>query len=405
MRLAVASPFLDRQHGTERCIVEQVERLALKYGWEVHLYSQSIRQVDCVCYSGALQQQRDGSIYWHKISSISGPHLIKYIWWMFANHLRRWFERGLSNVKADLTYSPGINCLDADVIVVHIVFHELYSSVSSDLRLRQVPISSWHLATHRKLYYQVAMFLEKRVYRNPRIRLVAVSNRVAQHLKIHFGRTDVAVIPNAVDTSQFTPEARLERRDTIRRQFSYSDEDFVLLLIGNDWANKGLDPLLRALDLLADLPLRLLVVGEDDPRIHRQLIARLFSQTKVRFERPATEVLSFYAAADAYVGPSMEDAFGLPIIEAMSCGLPVIASSHAGASELLREGETGLILSNPRDASEIARLIREIYTDSSLRTRLGRAAAHYVQTSCSWDHNVQKTRQLLEAILQDKQSG
>ena len=189
----------------------------------------------------------------------------------------------------------------------------------------------------------------------------------------------------------------------MRRFFNYSDEDFVLLLIGNDLRNKGLDHLLQAVTLLSDLPLRLLVVSGDDPRIYQPWADKLSCQGKVRFASPSADVLAFFATADAYVGPSLEDAFGLPIVEAMACGLPVIASVHAGASELIRHGETGLLLSNPRDTSELAQLIRKIYADGSLRRRLGLAAAQHVQRNCSWDRNVEKTRDLLEGILRDRQ--
>jgi glycosyltransferase involved in cell wall biosynthesis len=405
LRLVVASPFLDRQHGTETCIVEQIERLALHYEWEVHLYSQRVEQVRGVNAVATPDKQARGSIVWHRISTVPGPHLSKYIWWLFANYFRRWRDRRSGEINTDLTYSPGINCLDADAIVVHIVFHELCSRISSELRLRQAPIRSWHLVIHRKLYYALAKILERKIYRDPRIRLVAVSNLTARHLRTYFDRTDVVVIPNAVDTSRFTPKKCLEKRDAMRQLFNYSAGDFVLLLIGNDWKNKGLGPLLRALAFLGDLPLRLLVVGVDDPRPYKPWVAKLPSQNQVRFEAPSPEVLSFYAAADAYVGPSLEDAFGLPIIEAMACGLPVIASVNAGASELIRDGETGLLLSDPRDASEIARLIQKIYADGSLRRRLGLAAAEHVQANCGWDQNVRKTAEFLKAVARDRQKG
>src|SRR5207248_8093491 len=61
------------------------------------------------------------------------------------------------------------------------------------------------------------------------------------------------------------PISRLAKRSPTRQSFGYSDDDFVLLLIGNDWKNKGLDFLLRAFALLCEIPLRLLVVGSDDP--------------------------------------------------------------------------------------------------------------------------------------------
>src|SRR5207248_294331 len=159
---------------------------------------------------------------------------------------------------------------------------------------------------------------------------------------------------------------------------------------------KGLNQLLRALAII-EIPIQLLVVGKDDPGLYRSALRQLRLDDRVRFPAPCADVLSFYAAADAYVAPSLEDAFGLPILEAMACGLPVIASIYAGASECVRDGETGLLLSDPRDPSEIARLIQKLFTDGSLRRKIGLAASLYVQANCSWDQNVSKTRGFLEA--------
>jgi UDP-glucose:(heptosyl)LPS alpha-1,3-glucosyltransferase len=174
----------------------------------------------------------------------------------------------------------------------------------------------------------------------------------------------------------------------------------VLLLIGNDWKTKGLDTLLRAIALLKDLPLRILVVGNDEPSLYRPLVDQLALQDRVRFAKPSLDVVSFYAAADLYVSPSLGDSFGLPILEAMACGLPVIASPNTGASEILREAQTGFILRDPKDQVELASLIRRIQADDTLRLSMGTIASHYVMTNCSWDDNAEKTRELLESTLE-----
>jgi len=340
LRLAVVSPFLDRQHGTELCIIEQIERLARKDHWDIELYSQKVSQLNGVRPASTVPPSESGGIRWHQVSDIPGPHLLKYLWWFFANYWQRWRDKRSGRVHPDLVYSPGINCPDADVIVVHIVFHEFYERVRAELALHRLPLQIWPRVVHRKLYYKLATFLERKIYRDPHVRLVAVSALVAAQLKSRFQREDVTVIPNAVDTLRFTPEARIAKRDVSRQSFSYAEHDFVLLLIGNDWKKKGLDTLLKALALLPDLPLYLLVVGSDDPNFYRPLLDRLGLQDRIRFERPSSDVLSFYAAADLYVGPSLEDAFNLPILEAMACGLPVIASANAGISEMIRDGET-----------------------------------------------------------------
>ena len=121
---------------------------------------------------------------------------------------------------------------------------------------------------------------------------------------------------------------------------------------------------------------------------------------RIRFEKPSADVLRFYAAADLYVGPSLEDAFNLPILEAMACGLPVIASNQAGSSELIRDGETGSILSDPQDDLKLAQLIHEIYRDKKLRHSIGEAASRYALANCGWKENTENTRKFLENALE-----
>lgn len=397
MRLTVVSPFLDRQHGTELCVTEQIERLVGQYHWTIELYSQKVSQLSRVRPASEASQNSTGSILWHKVSDIPGPHLFKYLWWLFANHWQRWWDRRSERVRPDLVYSPGINCLDADVIVVHIVFHAFYERVRPELALSRVPLQSWPRLIHRKLYYKLVMYLERKVYRNRGVRLVAVSSLVAAQLKSRFQREDVMVIPNAVDAVRFAPEERIAKRKVSRQSFSYSENDFVSLLIGNDWKKKGLDTLLKAVASLIDLPLSVLVVGRDDPNFYRPLLDQLALRDRVRFEKPSADVLSFYAAADLYVGPSLEDAFNLPMLEAMACGLPVIASVQAGASENVRDNETGLLLLDPRDPVQLVQLIRRLFDDVELRRRIGEAASRYVRDNCNWDENVARTREFLEA--------
>ena len=398
----VVSPFLDRQHGTELCVIEQLERLSSTYHWTIELYSQRVEKIKGLRSDADPEEPSQGVLRWHKLPGIPGPHLLKYLWWFFNNQWRRWLDRHSGRVRPDLVYSPGINCLDANVIVVHIVFHAFYQSIRAELALHRLPLESWPRVIHRKLYYQLIMFLERMVYRDPSVRLIAVSSLVAQKLKTIFGRTDVAIIPNAADTARFTPELRQARRVESRGLFHFQEEEFVILLIGNDWKNKGLDTLLRALTKLGDLPVRALIVGSDDPGTYRITIEQLGLHERIYFQTPSSDVIRFYAATDVYVSPSLEDAFNLPIVEAMACGLPVIASIHAGASENIRDGETGFLLQDPRDSQQLAQLLRRTADDPGLRSRVGAAACRYVQANCTWDSNVSKTHEFLEATCRNR---
>jgi len=397
LQIVVVSPFLDRRHGTELCIIEQIERLSSKYGWGIHLFSQHVESVNSLLTEDPTNTAT-GFIRWYRVSDISAPHLLKFLWWFFANRaVRKSALKRLEN-RPLLVYSPGINCLDANAITVHIVFHELHARIRHELPLLKVPVSRWPVTIHRRLYYKLIMALERRIYTDSKVRLAAVSKLVSAQLEKHFGRTDSVVIPNAVDTVIFNSEARLARRSVSRQSLGLAEGAFVVLLIGNDWKTKGLTQLLRALAII-EIPIRLLVVGKDDPGPYRTALRKLRLDARVRFLPPVADVLSFYAATDAYVAPSLEDSFGLPILEAMACGLPVIASVQAGASENVVDGTTGYLLRDPMNHAELADLIRRLASDKSAAQQIGAAAAQFVKSSVSWDHNVSATREFLKNAL------
>jgi hypothetical protein len=165
MRIAVISPFVDKKHGTERCLAELIERLVCEYQCEIHLYAQHVEDV-------TVERMRKGSnpqgpgIRWHKVLSIPGPHLVRYIWWFAANTLLRWWHRRSGKVSPDLLFSPGINAWDVEVVHVHIVFEEFYQRVKNQLRFRSTPPLSWPVLLHRRLYYGLVGWNYKSILRN-----------------------------------------------------------------------------------------------------------------------------------------------------------------------------------------------------------------------------------------------
>jgi UDP-glucose:(heptosyl)LPS alpha-1,3-glucosyltransferase len=172
-------------------------------------------------------------------------------------------------------------------------------------------------------------------------------------------------------------------------------------LIGNDWKKKGLDTLLEALALCHELPVRLLVVGKDSAKAHQQRCEELHLESRVNFLAPSADVMQFYAACDAYAGPSLEDAYGLPILESMACGLPVIVSAAAGASEIISDGENGLLLANPRDARNLARLMRRLCSSQELCRALGEAAEKTAARE-SWEAHAARSYEHFSQIIASK---
>ena len=393
---------MDKQHGTERALVELLERLARDYGVEIHLYAQRVADLTLSDSSEVPPSgSAEGRIVWHKVPSIRGPHLLQYLWWFFANRLIRWFDVRFGRFSPDLVYSPCINSSDANAITVHIVFCAFYEEVRPQLRFSNTSPLRWPLLIHRLIYYRFIMALEHRIYARPQVALSAISTLAATHLERFFGRSDAAVARYGVDTKQFSSQACLARRDIARSLLGVSPSEFVFLLIGNDWKNKGLDALLEALTECTDLPVHLFVVGKDQREPYIRQCERLQLGARVNFLNPSADVLQFYSAADAYLGPSLEDAYGLPILEAMACGLPVITSIAAGASEIIRHKENGLLLQDPRDVKTLAQLMRELCVSPDFARSLG-AAAERTAAAQSWDAHAARIHEQFVQILSAK---
>jgi len=383
-RIAVISPFLDKQHGTERCVAEQVERLSRRY--EVHVYSSRVDDVNLSC-----------ALVWHRIPALPGPHLVAYCWWFIANHLWRWWDRRFHGMRFDLTYTPGINCLDADVISVHIIFAELRRQGRDGLSLRLNPLSSWARLIHRRLYYRLIMKLERVIYSRKRFLLTAISRKTAKNLK-RFGPCEIPVIYYGLDPEQFNPGNCSRWRNQSRNLLGVPETALCLLFVGNDWKNKGLITLLEAAGYLRSANIRLLILGRDDPTPYQSAIKRQGLEHRTVFLPPRSDVEFYYSAADAYVSPTLEDAFGLPALETMACGLSVIVSSRAGVSEIITDRVDGLVLKDPEDVACLADMISELHNHPALRQILGGNAARTAR-QYTWDRNAAQLSSLFEQAI------
>lgn len=372
-QIAVVSPFLDKRHGTERIAVEWITRIADEF--DVHIYSQRVDDLDL------------SKVTWHRIPKLPGPHIFNFVWWFGANHVWRFFNRYCRGLDHDLTYSPGINCFDADVISVHILFAEFLERVRSELEFSKNRLGSWPRLLHRRFYYELLIRLERVIYTKSRTHIVLTSRRSAAEFKRLYARHETfPVIEAGLDHQLFNPARRLSIRGAARQELEIADRKFVLLLIGNDWRKKGTLTLLNAVARIRELPIHLVVVTAE-VRDVSQLVRTVGSlDDRVSVLPVRSDVEFYYAAADAYVGPSLEDTFALPVAEAMACGLPVIVSASAGASEIVTHGSDGLILENARDAGRLTELIVQLYGDEALCRRLGHGAVTTAQ-KYTWEEN------------------
>lgn len=386
--VAVVSPFLDKSYGSERIVVEWLSHLPDTF--DIHIYSQHVEDLDLSRFT------------WHRIPKLPLPHLLNFLWWLAACHLWiGWHER-FRGLRHDLIFSSGANYPGADAICVHIVFAEYVRQVGLETSLLRNPVWHWPRLLHRKLYYGIACLLESRAYANPNTVLVVNSGKTARELACHYGRSGaIPVIYLGIDHSVFGAARRVALREAARRELGLARDQFVLILVGNDWLNKGVPVLLDAIERLQELSIHLLLVSREVPSRWSKIVTDKGLKGRVRLLPPRKDIESYYAAADVYAGPSLQDAYAMPPAEAMACGLPVIVSAAAGVSEIITDGVDGLILKDARDAVGLAAMIRRLYEDSEFRNRLGERAAETAR-KYTWESNGRELAAILHEILRRK---
>jgi glycosyltransferase involved in cell wall biosynthesis len=198
--------------------------------------------------------------------------------------------------------------------------------------------------------------------------VIVTTPELASYVREH-ARSPQAVhlLPNAVDSTQFRPVARSAASVP------------TVLYVGRLSAEKNLSTLIAAaakLRVRCELALRF--VG-DGPL--RDTLAAEAASAGVRLEiLPVVEhgrLPAIYAAADVFVLPSFTEGHAKVLIEAMSCGLPCIASNVGGNQTAVDDGRTGLLVS-PRDAGSFAEAIERLLLDREVARRIGAAARQEV---------------------------
>jgi D-inositol-3-phosphate glycosyltransferase len=188
----------------------------------------------------------------------------------------------------------------------------------------------------------------------------------------------VEVVPCGVDTDLFRGDRPAEHGG-----------DGRLLVLGRLVERKGIDDVIRALPLLPDA--RLLIAGgsgrPDDPHAHRlaTLALELGVSERVTLLGPVarSDVPSLLRAADVVVCVPWYEPFGMVAVEAMACGVPVVASAVGGLLDTVVDGETGLHVP-PRDPVRLAAAVRMLLDDEPLRARLGGNGARRAGSLYTW---------------------
>jgi glycosyltransferase involved in cell wall biosynthesis len=265
-------------------------------------------------------------------------------------------------------------------------------TVDRDLELAHAS-GPWRRLVLRRWYGFVGMQLE--VARQIR-RVVTVSESSRRDMAEQMGidASRVAVVPVGVDHLRFRPLDHLAR--VPGRLITTASADVPL---------KGLVPLLEALaKVRTERHAELVVVGKPRARSNvASTIDRLGLGDAVRFVSGVSDqrLVELYAEAEVAVVPSLYEGFSLPAVEAMACGVPLVATTGGALPEVVgTDGETGLLVA-PGDPGELALAISRALDDAGLRARLGAAGRERVLERFTWRATALGTVEQYRALLED----
>lgn len=209
-------------------------------------------------------------------------------------------------------------------------------------------------------------------------RIVAISDGVREYLVVELKLAEEKVVPihNPVDIQRIQRLAQGQVDDPWLRDQSKP----VVLWVGRIAAVKGLECLICAFErVLKQLDARLIIVGEGG---EQSTIAELVSQKglerKVRFAGFQSNPYRYMSRSSVFAFPSLSEGFGMVLVEAMACGLPVVSTDCVtGPAEVLKNGKCGILVP-VGDVDALAKGIMSILTDPQLREQLIASAARRV---------------------------
>ena len=208
----------------------------------------------------------------------------------------------------------------------------------------------------KRLKDKVAIAIEKKAMAKGAYRhIVANSHKSAREIQSSYGveKKHISVIHNFVDTQRFSRERVEDKAEKLRRDLGLSGSAPVFLFFGSGYDRKGLKEAMKAFSML-DFPAWLLIAGRENHQdVYEDYANSLGITESCRFMGEQREPELWFSIADCYVLPTKYEPFGFTVIEALSCGTPVITTENCGAKEVLSSSVSTVVGANV-DPSEVA---------------------------------------------------
>jgi D-inositol-3-phosphate glycosyltransferase len=287
--------------------------------------------------------------------------------------------------------------------VVHAHFWMSGLAARHGVRGRDIPmVQTFHALGVVKRRHQGAadpsppsrLALERELVRDAALVIATCSDEVIELAGLDVPAQQVAVVPCGVDLDRFIPHGPRASRDGRYR----------ILSLGRLVPRKGVETTIRALPGVPGAELVIAGGGDATTEAERSRLAVIAQDCgvgeRVRLvgQIPRGDVPALLRSADVVVSVPWYEPFGMVPLEAMACGVPVVASAVGGHLDTVVDGRTGALVS-PRDVGALAQRLRELLADPARLAAIGSAAAARARACYGWDHIAGETERLYRRLL------
>ncbi len=291
--------------------------------------------------------------------------------------------------------------IDPEIVHTHLIHADVYGYLAAKALGARRVISSRHnddQFRHRPRWRRLNRWLWRRIDAG-----IAISDAIKRFtIDIEGAPADkVSVVRYGLDYSWLSDGDIEAARRELRAALKLDEKALILGIVCRLVEQKGLPYALEALRRVrADFPEAHLVIAGDGEKGAelRRLASALGIADRVHWLGWRADAADLMAAFDLLLAPSLWEGFGLVLLEAMSCRVPVIASRVSAIPEVVLDGETGILI-EPRDVDALAKAIARLLSDRALRKYMGLLGAARVEEDFSVKGMVDGTVAIYEKAL------
>ncbi len=349
---------LPQRGGCEHYISALANRL-VSDGHAVHLYASRWD-------SQALSER----IHFHRIPTITGPRFLRP--WRFGYAV----EQAIARAKHDL--SIGFDkTWGQDILYpqggLHIASAE-HNILKHSSRLGRI---SARIVKKLDFAHHSFLRLERKQYLAERRPVIVVNSRMVQrHFEKYYDipAEEIVLLPSAINTHRLLSPDRFKIRAELHEKLGIQADEPVGLFVATNYRLKGLAPLIRTIAHLDPAEkLKVLVVGNSKTKRYELLAKKWKVENRIHFAGFQSSPQAYFFSADFLLHPTFYDPCSLVVLEAISCGLPILTTQYNGAGELLQlpgdqanlkrgadsNSAAGMVIQDPHNHLEFAQAIRQ----------------------------------------------